>query len=122
MKRATESRLLDRPATLWGGLVVTLICCFTPVLVVLFSLAGLGALIGYLDFALMPLLGFFIAALARIYSWRGEGRTAWAAGGAALLFLGILFGRANPILPVLIAAGALIALLAYRRKGGGERE
>lgn len=42
------------------GTVVTAICCFTPVLVILFGLIGLAAVVPMLDFALYPLLASFI--------------------------------------------------------------
>jgi len=43
----------------WGGLV-TAICCFTPILVIIFSAVGLAAAIKYLDFVLFPMLAIFI--------------------------------------------------------------
>ncbi len=42
------------------GLVIAAICCFTPVLVWVFGAIGLGALAGYLDLVLLPLLGLFL--------------------------------------------------------------
>lgn len=42
------------------GTVLTLLCCFTPVLVILLGAAGLGALTGHLDSILMPLLFIFV--------------------------------------------------------------
>ena len=51
------------------GTVVMALCCFTPVLVVLVTVVGLSAIIGYLDYVLFPALGFFI--LLTIYAlWR----------------------------------------------------
>lgn len=41
------------------GTVVTLVCCFTPILVILLGAAGLGAFTGYLDFILLPVLAVF---------------------------------------------------------------
>ncbi|WP_312226486.1 mercury resistance system transport protein MerF, partial [Stutzerimonas nitrititolerans] len=41
--------------------VVAAVCCFTPVLVVLFGAIGLSAWVGYLDYVLFPALGAFIA-------------------------------------------------------------
>jgi len=41
------------------GAILTALCCFTPVLVVLFGALGLAAFVGYLDFVLFPLLGVF---------------------------------------------------------------
>ncbi len=107
-------KLLGNRLALWGGAIVTLICCFTPVLVVLFGLVGLGAAVGYLDYALMVLLGFFITALSRFHSWQGNRRVAWSTGGAALLAFAIYFGRFTLVFPALIAVGGVIAFLAYR--------
>lgn len=42
------------------GTVVVALCCFTPVLVVVFGAVGLAALTGYLDYVLFPALVFFI--------------------------------------------------------------
>ncbi len=53
------------------GTVVAALCCFTPVLVVFFSVVGLWALVGYLDYVLFPALGFFI--LLTLYAhWRTQ--------------------------------------------------
>ena len=43
------------------GTVVTAVCCFTPVLVILFGALGLSAAMGWLDVVLLPALGFFVA-------------------------------------------------------------
>ena len=42
------------------GTIILAICCFTPVLVVLFAVLGLSAITGYLDYVLLPTLAFFI--------------------------------------------------------------
>ena len=42
------------------GSVIAALCCFTPVLVILFAALGLSAVVGYLDYVLFPLLGFFL--------------------------------------------------------------
>jgi len=42
------------------GTVVVLICCFTPVLVVLFGVVGLSAAVGWLDYVLFPALAVFV--------------------------------------------------------------
>lgn len=49
------------------GAILTALCCFTPVLVVLFGALGLAALVGYLDYVLFPLLGVFV--LLIIIGW-----------------------------------------------------
>ena len=43
------------------GTLILALCCFTPVLVILFGVIGLSVLTGYLDFVLLPALVFFIA-------------------------------------------------------------
>jgi len=43
------------------GMAIAALCCFTPVLVVLFGAVGLAAWIGHLDAVLMPALVFFLA-------------------------------------------------------------
>ncbi|HJP17441.1 MAG TPA: mercury resistance system transport protein MerF [Nitrospinota bacterium] len=42
------------------GTVISALCCFTPLLVVLLGVAGLGALTGYLDYILLPVLSIFV--------------------------------------------------------------
>lgn len=42
------------------GTVVTALCCFTPVLVILFGVVGLSAFVGWLDVVLLPALAVFI--------------------------------------------------------------
>lgn len=42
------------------GVVVSALCCFTPVLVFILGVAGLTAWVGYLDYVLMPALLFFV--------------------------------------------------------------
>jgi len=39
-----------------SGTVIVALCCFTPVLVVTLSAIGLGVVIGYLDYILLPAL------------------------------------------------------------------
>jgi mercuric ion transport protein len=51
------------------GTVVLTICCFTPVLVILLGVVGLGAWTIYLDRVLLPLLGLALACTA-IGLWR----------------------------------------------------
>jgi mercuric ion transport protein len=42
------------------GTVVTALCCFTPVLVMLLGAVGLSAAIGWLDYVLWPALVSFL--------------------------------------------------------------
>ncbi len=56
------------------GTVIAALCCFTPVLVVLFGLVGLSAVVGYLDVVLLPALGVFV--LITLYAlWRKRGQS-----------------------------------------------
>lgn len=51
------------------GTVVTALCCFTPLLVILLGAVGLSALLGYLDLVLLPALAGFV--LLTIYAlWK----------------------------------------------------
>lgn len=51
------------------GTITAAVCCFTPVLVILFGAVGLSVLVGYLDYVLLPTLGIFV--LLTIYAlWR----------------------------------------------------
>jgi len=43
------------------GTVIAALCCFTPILVILATAVGLSAIIGYLDFVLLPALAIFVA-------------------------------------------------------------
>lgn len=52
-----------------GG--ITLLCCVTPVLVVLFAAIGFSAAIIWLDFVLLPLLAIFVGlAVLGVLRWR----------------------------------------------------
>ena len=56
------------------GTVIAALCCFTPVLVVLFGIVGLSAVLGWLDYVLFPALAFFIG--LTIYAvWRRQRNT-----------------------------------------------
>ncbi len=43
-----------------GGTVIAALCCFTPLLVVLFGVVGVSAWLGWIDYVLFPALGFFV--------------------------------------------------------------
>jgi len=43
------------------GTLISALCCFTPILVVLLSAVGLSAMLGWLDYFLLPALIIFIA-------------------------------------------------------------
>ncbi len=51
------------------GTMIAALCCFTPVLVVLFGAVGLSAYVGMLDYVLFPALGLF--AVITVYAlWK----------------------------------------------------
>lgn len=50
-----------------AGTVAVALCCFTPVLVVLFAAIGLGALTPYLDLVLIPALAILLVITALSY-------------------------------------------------------
>jgi mercuric ion transport protein len=45
------------------GMLISALCCFTPVLVLIFGAVGLAAWVGYLDYVLMPALLFFVGVI-----------------------------------------------------------
>lgn len=55
------------------GTVVTALCCFTPLLVVVLGGLGLSAWIGVLDYVLLPALAFFIG--LTVYAFRKSNRS-----------------------------------------------
>jgi len=56
------------------GMLISALCCFTPVLVILFGAVGLAAWVGQLDVVLMPSLALFT--LLTIYAWIRKDREA----------------------------------------------
>lgn len=66
----SEDKLLRRGLT---GSVIAAICCFTPLLVVLVAGAGLSAIVGWLDYALFPLLFASLGVVAHAL-WLQAGR------------------------------------------------
>jgi len=55
------------------GTAVAALCCFTPVLVILFGAVGLAAWVGYLDYVLMPALIFFVGLTIYAYTRKKKG-------------------------------------------------
>lgn len=49
------------------GMGVTLVCCFTPLLVVLFAAAGVSAWLAWADYVLWPVLAGFTGLTAVAY-------------------------------------------------------
>ena len=55
-----------------AGAALTAPCCFTPILVELLGLVGLGAAIGYLDYVLLPDLAAFLGLAIYSFSRRNQ--------------------------------------------------
>ncbi|MGH6683051.1 MAG: mercury resistance system transport protein MerF [Pseudolabrys sp.] len=55
------------------GLILSALCCFTPILVVLLGAVGLSAFIGYLDYVLLPAVLIFIGIIAYALARKGPG-------------------------------------------------
>jgi len=55
------------------GTIFVALCCFTPMLVIVLGAVGLGAILGYLDFVLLPMLFTFIAITIYAISKRKQG-------------------------------------------------
>lgn len=52
------------------GFVVAALCCSTPVLAVLLGSVGLLAVLGYLDYVLIPAMILFLGVVAYAAYWR----------------------------------------------------
>lgn len=55
-----------------GGSVIAALCCFTPLLVVLFGFVGVSAWLGWIDFVLFPALAIFLAITGYALYRRGQ--------------------------------------------------
>ncbi len=51
------------------GTVIAAVCCFTPILVILLVTVGLSAVLGWLDFVLIPALLIFMGITAYAF-WK----------------------------------------------------
>ena len=60
------------------GFMVAALCCFTPILAVLFGAVGLSAVLGYLDYVLIPAMVLFLGIVA--YAADLRQRYAYATG------------------------------------------
>jgi len=81
------------------GSVIAAICCFTPFLVIIVAGVGLSALVGWLDYALFPLLFASLGVVAHAL-WLRAGR----------------HGRCpkNLIIAMVIALSALLIWMEFR--------
>jgi len=99
------------------ALGVTLICCFTPILVILVGVLGLGWLTGYLDYGLTPLLGFFTSSLFLVlHKFHGNVKSILPIG--SLIFIGFvaLYYGWDPTLGILVILGGIAGYFAAKHK------
>lgn len=99
------------------GTVIAAICCFTPLLVVLFGFAGLSAWLGWLDYALFPALFASMALVAQaLYLRAGKiGPSPKGVITAAVIVLSafLFWLEFRFALRISIAAAAAVAAYAY---------
>ena len=100
-----------------GGTIVAALCCFTPVLVVLFGVVGLSAWLGWIDYVLFPAMfaSMGLVALA-LYLRAGEkGPSPKAAIVAAVVVLSALLYwlEFRYALRITIAAAVAVAVYAW---------
>jgi len=57
------------------GTAIAALCCFTPLLVILFGAVGLAAWVGHLDAVLMPALVFFAGLTAYAFFKENKGES-----------------------------------------------
>jgi len=95
------------------GLGVVILCCFTPILVILLGIVGLSWFTGYLDYGLAPLLGFFVAGATLVFYSHYQNKLIAYAGIFILLGSIGAFLLGSIVLGILVAAGAFIAGIAY---------
>lgn len=73
-EKSTDASLLKTGII---GTIIAALCCFTPVLAILFGIVGLSAVLGWADYVLMPALAFFVG--LTIYAvWRRNRRNSHA--------------------------------------------
>ncbi len=65
----SRDRMLKTGVT---GSVVVALCCFTPLLVVLFGAVGLSAALAWADFVLFPMLAVFLGMTGLALARRGR--------------------------------------------------
>jgi len=103
------------------GTALAAVCCFTPLLVILFGIAGLTAWLGWIDYALFPVmfasLGLVAQALYMRAGSAGPNPKPYIA--AAVIFLSALLFwlEFRYALRLTLAAAAAVAAYAYYLRG-----
>lgn len=104
------------------GSVITAICCFTPLLVVVVAGVGLSAIVGWLDYALFPLLFTSLGVVAHAL-WLQAGKPGRCPKNlivtlVVLLSVGLIWFEFRYALRISVAAALAVAVYAIwlRRK------
>jgi len=108
------------------GTAVTMICCFTPALVVLFGFAGLTAFVGWLDYGLFPMLfasmGVVAYALYLRFGCKGPSPTVPIIAIVVALSSLLFWLEFRYALRISLAAAAITAAYAYYLRACARRE
>lgn len=72
----------------FAGAAFTALCCFTPILVGLLGLLGLGAVTSYLDYVLLPALAGFLGLALYELSRRNRGDLSDCCGNTRQIQIG----------------------------------
>lgn len=62
-----------------GGTILAALCCFTPILLILLGVVGLGAIAGYLDYVLLPALVVFVGIMIYALQKQRHAQACWNA-------------------------------------------
>lgn len=99
------------------GTVVAALCCFTPVLVVLFGAIGLSAWLGWIDYVLFPALFASLGLLAHAFYLRagkaGPSPKKFILATVVIVTALLFWLEFRFALRISIAAAAVVAAYAY---------
>ncbi len=99
------------------GTVVAALCCFTPVLVVLFGAIGLSAWLGWIDYVLFPAMFASMGLVAHAFYLRagkvGPRPTGFILAGVVILTALLFWLEFRFALRISVAAAAAVAAYAY---------
>jgi len=96
---------------------ITMVCCFTPVLVILVAALGIGWVTGYLDYVLTPLLGFFTSALVFVlHKFHKRNKLVFPIGGVFFFGFVVQYSIWDPTLGVLVFLGGIAGYYAAIHK------
>ena len=107
------------------GTVVAALCCFTPVLVVLFGAIGLSAWLGWIDYVLFPALFASLGLVAHALYLRagkvGPRPKGFILAGVVIITALLFWLEFRFALRISIAAAAAVAAYAYYLRSAAAR-